>query len=49
MKHLVVTYIPLFVAHDRAAARLAIVPGKTHYDILATTEVARLAGDFLDA
>jgi pimeloyl-ACP methyl ester carboxylesterase len=33
----------------RAAARLAIVPGTTHYNLLATTEVARLAEEFLDA
>jgi pimeloyl-ACP methyl ester carboxylesterase len=33
----------------RAAARLAIVPGKTHYDLLATTDVAKLADEFLDA
>ena len=33
----------------RAAARLAIVPGTTHYDILATTAVARLAEEFLIA
>jgi pimeloyl-ACP methyl ester carboxylesterase len=33
----------------RAAARLAIVPGTTHYNLLATTEVARLAGAFLQA
>jgi pimeloyl-ACP methyl ester carboxylesterase len=33
----------------RAAARLAIVPGTTHYNLLATTEVARLAGEFLQA
>ena len=32
----------------RAAARLAIVPGKTHYDILGTTVVARLADEFLE-
>jgi hypothetical protein len=31
----------------RAAARLAIVPGATHYNLLATTEVARLAEEFL--
>jgi pimeloyl-ACP methyl ester carboxylesterase len=33
----------------RAAARLAIVPGTTHYNLLATTAVAQLAGEFLDA
>ncbi|MCS0629479.1 alpha/beta hydrolase [Telluria mixta] len=33
----------------RAAARLAIVPGTTHYNLLATTTVARLAGEFLEA
>jgi pimeloyl-ACP methyl ester carboxylesterase len=33
----------------RAAARLAIVPGATHYDLLATTAVARLAAEFLEA
>jgi pimeloyl-ACP methyl ester carboxylesterase len=33
----------------RAAARLAIVPGTTHYNLLATTAVARLAGEFLQA
>jgi pimeloyl-ACP methyl ester carboxylesterase len=33
----------------RAAARLAIVPGRTHYDIMATAEVARLADEFLGA
>jgi pimeloyl-ACP methyl ester carboxylesterase len=33
----------------RAAARLAIVPGTTHYDILGTTAVARLADEFLGA
>ena len=32
----------------RAAARLAIVPGTTHYDIMGTTAVARLAGEFLE-
>jgi pimeloyl-ACP methyl ester carboxylesterase len=32
----------------RAAARLAILPGTTHYDLLATTAVARLAEDFLE-
>jgi pimeloyl-ACP methyl ester carboxylesterase len=32
----------------RAAARLAIVPGTTHYDLLATPAVARLAGEFLN-
>jgi pimeloyl-ACP methyl ester carboxylesterase len=31
----------------RPRARLAIVPGATHYDILATTAVADLAGRFL--
>ncbi|WP_208296237.1 hypothetical protein [Telluria antibiotica] len=31
----------------RAEARLAIVPGTTHYDLLATTAVARLADEFL--
>jgi hypothetical protein len=29
-------------------ARLAIVPGATHYDILSTTAVADLAGRFLE-
>ncbi|MBW8898160.1 MAG: alpha/beta hydrolase [Massilia sp.] len=33
----------------RAAARLTIVPGTTHYNLLATTEVARLAEEFLAA
>ena len=33
----------------RAAARLAIVPGATHYNLLGTTAVAQLAGEFLDA
>jgi pimeloyl-ACP methyl ester carboxylesterase len=33
----------------RAAARLAVVPGKTHYDLLATTDVARLTEEFLSA
>jgi len=33
----------------RAAARLAIVPGTTHYDLLTTTAVARLADEFLGA
>lgn len=33
----------------RAAARLAIVPGTTHYDLLTTTAVARLAEEFLAA
>jgi hypothetical protein len=31
----------------RTAARLAIVPGTTHYDIMGTTAVARLAEEFL--
>jgi pimeloyl-ACP methyl ester carboxylesterase len=31
----------------RAAARLGIVPGATHYNILATTMVAEMAGTFL--
>ncbi|HEX2208434.1 MAG TPA: alpha/beta hydrolase [Longimicrobium sp.] len=30
-------------------ARLAIIPGATHYDILSTTLVAQLAAQFLDA
>jgi pimeloyl-ACP methyl ester carboxylesterase len=34
---------------DRPAARLAIVPGATHYDILSTTIVAELVDPFLDA
>ena len=33
----------------RAAARLAIVPGTTHYDIMGTTAVALLAEEFLKA
>jgi pimeloyl-ACP methyl ester carboxylesterase len=33
----------------RAAARLAVVPGTTHYDLLTTTAVARLADEFLGA
>jgi hypothetical protein len=33
----------------RPASRLAIVPGTTHYDIMGTTAVARLAGEFLEA
>jgi pimeloyl-ACP methyl ester carboxylesterase len=33
----------------RAAARLAVVPGTTHYDIMGTTAVARLAEEFLGA
>ncbi len=33
----------------RPAARLAIVPGATHYDILSTTVVAELVAPFLDA
>lgn len=33
----------------RAPARLAIVPGTTHYNLLATTEVARLTEEFLNA
>ena len=33
----------------RPSARLAIVPGTTHYDILSTTAVADLAASFLDA
>jgi pimeloyl-ACP methyl ester carboxylesterase len=33
----------------RAAARLAIVPGTTHYNLLATTAVARLAEEFLES
>jgi pimeloyl-ACP methyl ester carboxylesterase len=33
----------------RAAARLAIVPGATHYDILSSTVVAELVRPFLDA
>ncbi|MGH7638236.1 MAG: alpha/beta fold hydrolase [Gemmatimonadaceae bacterium] len=33
----------------RPAGRLAIVPGTTHYDLLATDAVARLAQSFLDA
>jgi pimeloyl-ACP methyl ester carboxylesterase len=32
----------------RASARLAILPGTTHYDILATTAVAQLANGFLE-
>jgi hypothetical protein len=32
----------------RATARLAVVPGTTHYDLLATTAVARLAEDYLE-
>ncbi len=31
----------------RAAARLGVVPGATHYDILSTTMVAEMAGVFL--
>lgn len=31
----------------RAAARLGVVPGATHYNILATTMVAEMAGTFL--
>jgi pimeloyl-ACP methyl ester carboxylesterase len=33
----------------RPTARLAIVPGTTHYDILSTTVVAELVAPFLDA
>lgn len=33
----------------RSAARLAIVPGATHYDLLSTTEVLTLVAPFLDA
>ena len=33
----------------RAAARLAIVPGATHYDLLSTSVVAELVRPFLDA
>ena len=33
----------------RPVARLAIVPGTTHYDLLATTLIAQLVAPFLDA
>lgn len=33
---------------SRPAARLAIVPGTTHYDILSTSLIVQLVASFLD-
>ena len=36
-----------FDGAQRPASQLAILPGRTHYDIMETAEVAALAGRFL--